>query len=113
MFWLILFLSKLFSLDLSGIFLFYASFCSYKRIDFDPKVEKIARRTRKETKQLREEQSSVASQSLDPEVESTDSSGGNSSDPSQEDIPMTNARTLRELAAPEMTQQPCALHFQL
>ena len=69
------------------------------------------RRTRKETRQLREEQSSTASQRLDPEVESTDSSGDNSSDPSQKDIPMANARTLRELAAPELTQQPLCITF--
>ncbi|XP_027166497.1 putative disease resistance protein RGA3 [Coffea eugenioides] len=39
---------------------------------FDPEVEKTAHRTRKETRQLREEQSSVASQELDSEIESSD-----------------------------------------
>ena len=69
------------------------------------------RRTRKETRQLREEQSSTASQRLDLEIESTDSSGDNSSDLSQEDVPMTNARTLRELATLELPQQPLYITF--
>ncbi|XP_027155475.1 uncharacterized protein LOC113755766 [Coffea eugenioides] len=78
---------------------------------FDPKVEKIARRTTKETRQLREEQSSTAYQGLDPEIESIDSSGEDSSDPGQEDILMANTRTLRELAAPELPQQPLCIKF--
>ena len=81
------------------------------KLIFNSKVEKTARRTRKEIRQFREEQSSIASQRLDPEVESTDSSGDNSSDPSQEDISITNAKILRELAAPELTQQPLCITF--
>ncbi|XP_071921786.1 uncharacterized protein [Coffea arabica] len=78
---------------------------------FDPEVEKTARRTRKETRQLREEQSSVASQGLDPEVESTDLRGGNSSDSDQEEVTMANAQTLWELAAPNLNQQPLCITF--
>ncbi|XP_027103193.1 uncharacterized protein [Coffea arabica] len=78
---------------------------------FDPEVEKTARRTRKETRQLREEQSSIASQELDSEIESSDSSGDSLSDQGQEDTLMANARTLRELAAPELPQQPLCITF--
>ncbi|XP_027166240.1 uncharacterized protein LOC113766227 [Coffea eugenioides] len=78
---------------------------------FDPEVEKIARRTRKETRQLREEHSSAASQRPEPEVEPADSFGDTSSDLEQEEIPMVNARTLRELAAPDLTQQPLCITF--
>ena len=71
---------------------------------FDPDVEKTTCQTRKETRQLREEQSSTASQGLNLEVESTDSNGENSNDPGEEDIPMANARTLRELTVSELPQ---------
>ncbi|XP_027156915.1 uncharacterized protein LOC113758083 [Coffea eugenioides] len=63
------------------------------------------------TRQLREEQFSIASQRLDLEVESTNLGGENLSDPGQEDIPMANARTLRELTAPELPQQPLCITF--
>ncbi|XP_027184224.1 ABC transporter B family member 9-like [Coffea eugenioides] len=78
---------------------------------FGPEVEKTMRRTRKETKQLREEQSSVASQGLNPEVESTNLRGDYSSDSDQEKVTMANARTLRELAAPDLNQQPLCITF--
>ncbi|XP_027096001.1 uncharacterized protein [Coffea arabica] len=78
---------------------------------FDLEVEKIARRTRKETRQLREEQSSVTSQRLDPEAELTDLRGDNSSDSYQENVVMANTQTLRELAAPNLTQQPLCITF--
>ncbi|XP_027178117.1 uncharacterized protein LOC113777279 [Coffea eugenioides] len=78
---------------------------------FDPEVEKTVRRTRKETRQLREEQSSVASQGLEPEVESMDLRGDNSSDSDQEEVTMTNAQILRELAAPNLNQQPLCITF--
>ena len=57
---------------------------------FDPEVEKTVRRTRKKTRQIREEQSSVASQGLDPEVELTNLRGDNSSDSDQEEVTMAN-----------------------
>ncbi|XP_027166467.1 uncharacterized protein LOC113766476 [Coffea eugenioides] len=78
---------------------------------FIPEVEKTARQTRKETRQFREEQFNTVSQRLDPDVESTNLSCENLNDPSQEDIPMANARTLRELAAPELPQQPLCITF--
>nr|XP_027076932.1 uncharacterized protein LOC113700667 [Coffea arabica] len=73
---------------------------------FDPEVEKIARRTRKKTRQLREKQFSVAFQRPELEVEPTDSFGDTSSDSDQEEGAMANARTLTELAAPDLNQQP-------
>ncbi|XP_071906820.1 uncharacterized protein [Coffea arabica] len=78
---------------------------------FDPEVEKTARRTRKETRQLREEQDGIAPQELDPEVEPTNLSGDNSSDSDQEEVTMANTRTLRELAAPNLNQQPLCITF--
>ncbi|XP_071927589.1 uncharacterized protein [Coffea arabica] len=78
---------------------------------FDPEIEKIARRTRKETRRLREEQYDIAPQELDPEVEPTNLSGDNSSDSDQEEVTMANARTLRELAAPDLNQQPLCITF--
>ncbi|XP_071933992.1 uncharacterized protein [Coffea arabica] len=78
---------------------------------FDPEVEKTARRTRKETRRLREEQYDIAPQELDPEVEPTNLSGDNSSDSDQEEVTMANARTLRELAAPDLNQQPLCITF--
>ncbi|XP_027174288.1 pentatricopeptide repeat-containing protein At2g15630, mitochondrial-like [Coffea eugenioides] len=47
---------------------------------FDPEVEKTARRTRKETRQFREEHSSATSQRPESGVEPTDSFGGTSSE---------------------------------
>ncbi|XP_071939675.1 uncharacterized protein [Coffea arabica] len=78
---------------------------------FDPEVEKTARRTRKETRRLREEQYGIAPQGLDPEVEPTNLSGDNSSDSDQEKVTMANARTLRKLAAPDLNQQPLCITF--
>ncbi|XP_071918751.1 uncharacterized protein [Coffea arabica] len=78
---------------------------------FDPEVEKTARRTRKETRRLREEQYGIAPQGLDPEVEPTNLSGDNSSDSDQEEVTMANTRTLRELAAPDLNQQPLCITF--
>ncbi|XP_071902547.1 uncharacterized protein [Coffea arabica] len=78
---------------------------------FDPEVEKTARRTRKETRQLREEHSSATSQRPESGVEPTDSFGDTSSDSEQEEIPMANARTLRELATPNLNQQPLCITF--
>ncbi|XP_027174625.1 actin-100-like [Coffea eugenioides] len=49
---------------------------------FDPEVEKATRRTRKETRQLREEHSTAACQRPKPEVEPTDSFGDTSSEES-------------------------------
>ena len=78
---------------------------------FDPKVEKTARKTRKETRQLREEHSSAASQRAELEVEPTDSLGDSSSDSDREEVNMANAQTLRELAAPHLNQQPLCIIF--
>ncbi|XP_071939267.1 uncharacterized protein [Coffea arabica] len=78
---------------------------------FDPEVEKTARRTRKETRQLREEHSSAASPRPEPGVDPTDSFGDTSSDFGQEGGTMANARTLRELAAPNLNQQPLCITF--
>nr|XP_027101695.1 uncharacterized protein LOC113722619 [Coffea arabica] len=78
---------------------------------FDPEVEKTARRTRKETRQLREEHYSAASESSEPGVDPTDSFGDTSSDSDQEEGTMANAQTLRELAAPDLTQQPLCITF--
>ncbi|XP_027060849.1 uncharacterized protein [Coffea arabica] len=78
---------------------------------FEAEVEKIARRTRKETRQLREEHSSAASQRSEPEVEPSDSFGDTSSDSYQENVTMANTQTLRELAAPNLTQQPLCITF--
>ncbi|XP_071932872.1 uncharacterized protein [Coffea arabica] len=81
------------------------------KLIFDPEVEKTARRTRKETRRLREEQYDIAPRGLDPEVEPTNLSGDNSSDSDQEEVTMANARTLRELAAPDLNQQPLCITF--
>ena len=78
---------------------------------FDPKVEKTVRRTRKETRQLREEHSSAVSQRLEPEVEPANSFGDTSSDSDQEKVTMANVQTLRELAAPDLNQQPLCITF--
>ncbi|XP_027185081.1 uncharacterized protein LOC113783207 [Coffea eugenioides] len=78
---------------------------------FDPEVKKIARRTRKETRQLRKEQSSAASQRPEPRGEPTDSFGDTSTDSDQEEVTMANARTLRELAAPDLNQQHLCITF--
>ncbi|XP_071933027.1 uncharacterized protein [Coffea arabica] len=78
---------------------------------FDPEVEKTARRTRKETRQLREEHSSAASQRPESEIEPTDSLGDTSSNSDKEKGTMANARTLRELAAPDLIQQPLCIIF--
>ncbi|XP_071933959.1 uncharacterized protein [Coffea arabica] len=78
---------------------------------FDPEVEKTERRTRKETRQLLEEHSSATSQRPEQEVEPTDSFGDTSSDSDQEEGTMANARTLRELAAPDLNQQPLCITF--
>nr|XP_027108806.1 uncharacterized protein LOC113728618 [Coffea arabica] len=78
---------------------------------FDPEVEKTARRTTKETRQLREEHSSAASQRPESEVEPTDSFGDTSSDSDQGEGTMANARTLRELAAPNLNQQHLCITF--
>ncbi|XP_071924949.1 uncharacterized protein [Coffea arabica] len=82
-----------------------------RELVFDPEVEKTARRTRKETRRLREEQYGIAPQGLDPEVEPTNLSGDNLSDSDQEEVTMANARTLRELAAPDLNQQPLCITF--
>ncbi|XP_027167366.1 uncharacterized protein LOC113767456 [Coffea eugenioides] len=66
---------------------------------------------RKETRQLREEQSSVVSQRSEPGVEPKDSFGDTSSDSDQEKIAMANARILRELAALDLNQQPLCITF--
>ena len=58
---------------------------------FDPEVEKTTRRTRKETRQLREEHSSAASQRPEPEVGPADLFGDTSSDSDQEQVIMANA----------------------
>ncbi|XP_071917076.1 uncharacterized protein [Coffea arabica] len=78
---------------------------------FDHEIEKTARRTRKETRQLREEHSRATSQRPESEVEPTDSFGDTSSDSDQEEGTMANAQTLRELAAPDLTQQPLCITF--
>ena len=58
---------------------------------------------RKETREQREERSLVAS----PE----DSSSDHVSDSEKEEITMANNRTKRELAAPDLTQQPLCITF--
>ncbi|XP_027183921.1 uncharacterized protein LOC113782214 [Coffea eugenioides] len=78
---------------------------------FDPELEKTARRTRKETRQIREEHSSATSQRPELEVDPTDSSGDTLSDSDQEEVTMANTRTLRELAAPDLNQQPLCITF--
>ncbi|XP_027150381.1 uncharacterized protein LOC113750623 [Coffea eugenioides] len=78
---------------------------------FDPEVEKPTRRMRKETRQLREEHSSATYQRLELEVEPTDSLGDFSSDSDWEEVTMANARTLRELAAPNLNQQLLCITF--
>ena len=80
---------------------------------FYPEIEKTAHRMRKETRQLKEEQSSAASQRLDPEIKSISSLGDISSDPGREEVTMANAQTLRELAAPNLNQQPLCITFSI
>ena len=78
---------------------------------FYPELKKTAWRPRKDTRQLREEQSSAASQRPDPEVESTRSFGDTSSDPDREEVTMANTQTLKELAAPNLNQQRLCIIF--
>ena len=68
-------------------------------LTFDPKIEKTARRLRKETREYREVQSATASSGINLPESSTDRSSD-----SEEEVSMANNRTLRELAAPELTQ---------
>ena len=60
---------------------------------YDPKFEKAARRRKQETKRRKEGQSSTANESVVDEIR------------------MTNNRTLRELAAPELIHQPLCNTF--
>ena len=66
-------------------------FSRTSKLIFDPEVDKTARKIRKETRQLREEHSSAASQELEPKVEPTDSFGDTSSDSDQEEVTMAHA----------------------
>ncbi|PIN21706.1 DNA-directed DNA polymerase [Handroanthus impetiginosus] len=73
-------------------------------LQFDPEIEKTARRLRKETK-LQNEQEQPSSP--DSEI---DFSPTESSDSEQEGV-MAHKRTLRELAAPDLTQQPLCIEY--
>ena len=75
---------------------------------FNPKGEKTACRLRKETKIRRGEQSPIASPWLNLAMDLFDSS----SDSEQKEVIMANNnRTLRELAAPNLNQQPLCITF--
>ncbi|PIN19322.1 hypothetical protein CDL12_08003 [Handroanthus impetiginosus] len=73
-------------------------------LKFDPEIEKTARRLRKETKLQNEQEQSSSSDS------ETDFGPTESSDSEQEEV-MANERTLRELAAPDLTQQPLCIEY--
>ncbi|PIN01369.1 DNA-directed DNA polymerase [Handroanthus impetiginosus] len=73
-------------------------------LQFDPEIEKTARRLRKETKSQNKQEQSSSSDS-EPDFDPTESS-----DSEQEGV-MANERTLRELAAPDLTQQPLCIEY--
>ena len=85
-------------------------FCTGELI-FDPKIEKIPCRVRKETRKHKEEQSIAASPRFHLELELADSFSAILSDSNQEYVIMVNARTLRELATPNLHQQPLCITF--
>ena len=58
------------------------------KLIFDPKIEKVVHRVRKETRQHIEEQSIVASQRLDLEAKSTNSLSAASSDSKKKEVTM-------------------------
>ncbi|PIN20442.1 hypothetical protein CDL12_06873 [Handroanthus impetiginosus] len=73
-------------------------------LQFDPEIEKTARRLRKGTKLQNEQEKSSSS------VSKTDFDPTESSDSEQEEV-MANERTLRELATPDLTQQPLCIEY--
>ncbi|PIN09707.1 hypothetical protein CDL12_17709 [Handroanthus impetiginosus] len=73
-------------------------------LQFDPEIKKTARRLRKETK-LQNEQEQSSSSDLETDFGPTESS-----DSEQEGV-MANERTLRELVAPNLTQQPLCIEY--
>ena len=78
---------------------------------YDLEVEKTARKLRKETRNHKDGQSSTASHGLNLATVLVESSTDYSSDSGREENTMTNNKTLRELAAPELTQQSLCIIF--
>ncbi|KAE8665021.1 ocs element-binding factor 1-like [Hibiscus syriacus] len=76
-------------------------------LQYDPEIEKTARRLRKETN-LRNKQASYSSS---PESESTVNLVDSSSDSEIEGTMANEERTLRELAAPNVNQQPLCIDY--
>lgn len=74
-------------------------------LEFDPEIEKTAKRLRKEAKQARSE------------AAETDQPPGfldlllTSSDSEEEEMALNNIRTLKELAAPDLNQQPLCILY--
>ncbi|XP_071923078.1 uncharacterized protein [Coffea arabica] len=79
---------------------------------YDLEIEKRAHSLRKETKKRKERQTSTASLGLNLATELGDFSSNYSSDSELEEIIMANnGRTLRELAASDINQQPLCITF--
>ena len=77
-----------------------------QELQYDPEIEKTARRLRKET--LRQIATSSPSGSLQRWVQSRDSDSENEPIPT---TTMNNNRTLKELAAPDLNSQPLCIEF--
>ena len=78
---------------------------------YDREVEKIARRLRKETRNHKDGQLSTASPGHNLATGLVESATDYSSDSRREENTIANNRTLRELVAPELTQQPLCITF--
>ena len=78
---------------------------------FDPEIERTARETRKRTKEIKKQQSTPSSPGLNLVFDLVDPPEDLSSDSEKEEINMADNRTLRELAAPDLNQQPLCVTF--
>lgn len=76
-------------------------------LQYDPEIEKTARRLRKETKQRSNQSTSSSSPGLNLPIDSSDSFN----DSEEETETMINESTLKELAAPDLNQQPLCIEF--
>ncbi|KAL0336560.1 UNVERIFIED_CONTAM: hypothetical protein Sradi_4867900 [Sesamum radiatum] len=75
-------------------------------LEFDPEIEKTARRLRKETKQLKGEASTSSTSKADFELDVPTSSE------SEEEVMAQNSeRTINEMTSPDLNQQPLCIEY--
>ncbi|KAL0423829.1 UNVERIFIED_CONTAM: hypothetical protein Sradi_0917700 [Sesamum radiatum] len=75
-------------------------------LEFDPEIEKAARRLRKETKQLKGEASTSSTSKADFEL------GVPTSSESEEEVMAQNPeRTINEMTSPDLNQQPLCIEY--